>query len=252
MPLVACRRTTSSCAAKIDALVASEGSDAVCCIPDFTDDLDKIAALTLGHYNQRAEPYRGRHARPQRQPEHRRAVAARHRRTAVRHPRFLPGPGAISSLSLLAVTSAADRRRRTLCIHMARESECEVCSRKALPDLPQGRFTAVANASLFHVPRKGAPTRSSPTARHTQARRCVLLSANPRGTKTKKAERRPLRRLSRPRKLAELPAQAAGFVELNTTTARPACRQASRQPWLASVLRRLDAARSSRGTRRTR
>jgi SAM-dependent methyltransferase len=110
---------------------------------------------------------------------------------------------------------------------MARaDSGCEVWQQDFLKlELPQGRFDGVfANAALFHVPSQELP-RVMAELRATLKPDGVLFASNPHGRNEEGWTWR--RYLS-----------AAGFVEL-AHYYRPAGLPRERQPWLASVWRRL-------------
>ncbi len=201
-------------------------------------DLEKIAALTLQHYDQRAEDFwQGTRAHDVSQN-----VAALLRHIEA-HPPFSIldfgcGPGrdlkTFAGLGHVAVGLEGSAR---LAAMARRYSGCEVLEQEFLRlDLPPGGFDGVfANASLFHVPSQELP-RVLLQVRAALKPGGVLFSSNPRGENQEGWNRGRYgayhdlegwrRHLS-----------AAGFVELEHYY-RPAGLPRAQQPWLASVWRR--------------
>ena len=198
-------------------------------------DLEQITALTLAHYNQRAEDFRA----GTRDHDVRQNIDA-----LLRHIKGPPpfsildfgcGPGrdlkTFSGLGHLAVgLDGAEAFAR-----MARsDSGCEVWQQDFLAlDLPDARFDGVfANASLFHVPSQVLPG----VLRQLQATLKaggVLFSSNPRGDNVEgwnNGRYGAFHDLERWRRLMS----EAGFFELEHYY-RPAGLPREQQPWLASV-----------------
>lgn len=198
-------------------------------------DLEQITALTLAHYNQRAEGFRA----GTRDHDVRQNIDA-----LLRHIKGPPpfsildfgcGPGrdlkTFSGLGHLAVgLDGAEAFAR-----MARsDSGCEVWQQDFLAlDLPDARFDGVfANASLFHVPSQVLPG----VLRQLQATLKaggVLFSSNPRGDNVEgwnNGRYGAFHDLETWRRFM----REAGFVELEHYY-RPAGLPREQQPWLASV-----------------
>lgn len=207
-------------------------------IPEFKIDLDKIAALTLAHYNQRADPYR----EGTRDHDVSQNIDALLRHLAGEPPfailDFGCGPGrdlkTFAALGHRAV--GLDGAERF--VQMARgEIDGDVWQQSFLQlDLPPGHFDGVfANASLFHVPRQALP-RVLRQLHATLKPGGALFSSNPRGNNEEgwNGDRYGV--------YHDLGSwqnfmQQAGFVEL-THYYRPAGLPREQQPWLASVWRR--------------
>lgn len=198
-------------------------------------DLEQITALTLAHYNQRAEDFRA----GTRDHDVRQNIDALLRHIKGQPPftilDFGCGPGrdlkTFSGLGHLAVgLDGAEAFAR-----MARsDSGCEVWQQDFLAlDLPDARFDGVfANASLFHVPSQVLPG----VLRQLQATLKaggVLFSSNPRGDNVEgwnNGRYGAFHDLERWRRLMS----EAGFFELEHYY-RPAGLPREQQPWLASV-----------------
>lgn len=198
-------------------------------------DLEQITALTLAHYNQRAEDFRA----GTRDHDVSQNVAALLRHITGQPPfsilDFGCGPGrdlkTFSRLGHLAVgLDGAEAFAR-----MARaDSGCEVWQQDFLAlDLPGAHFDGVfANASLFHVPSQVLPG----VLRQLQATLKpggVLFSSNPRGENVEgwnNGRYGAFHDLESWRRFM----CAAGFVELEHYY-RPAGLPREQQPWLASV-----------------
>ena len=201
-------------------------------------DLDKIAALTLEHYNQRAQDFwegtRGHDVSQN--------IAALLRHVEGKPPFTILdlgcGPG--RDLQVLAglghVAVGLDGAQRFA--QMAREnSGCEVWLQDLLAlELPPAHFDGVyANAVLFHVPRQELP--------RVLVELCaalkpggVLFSSNPRGNNEEGWNR------GRYGAYHDLESwrrymTRAGFTELEHYF-RPPGLPRSQQPWLATVWRR--------------
>ena len=204
-------------------------------------DLQNIAALTLQHYNQRADDFEA----GTRDHDVSQNIGALLRHIEGRPPLSILdlgcGPGRdLKIFSALGHTpTGVDGAARF--VEMARaETGCEVWQQDFLElDLPAARFDGVfANASLFHVP-------SSQLARvlgqlhATLKPRGVLFSSNPRGANEEGWNR------GRYGAYRDLTAWRrwmtdANFVELEHYY-RPDGLPRDQQPWLASVWRRLEA-----------
>lgn len=210
-------------------------------MPDLTltpEDLDRIAASTLSHYDGRAEDFWA----ATRDHDVSQNIAAL--LGAIEAPPpfevldFGCGPGrdllAFRRLGHLAVGLEGAPRLA----EMARAySGCEVLQQSFLAlDLPPGRFDGVfANAALFHVPTQELP-RVLRELHATLKPGGALFSSNPRG------EGQEGWSGSRYSAFHDLEAwrgymSAAGFVML-AHYYRPAGLPLEQQPWLASVWRR--------------
>jgi SAM-dependent methyltransferase len=201
-------------------------------------DLDKIAALTLEHYNQRAQDFwegtRGHDVSQN--------IAALLRHIDGEPPFTILdlgcGPGrdlkVFTGLGHVAV--GLDGAQRFT--QMAREnSGCEVWLQDLLAlELPPARFDGVfANAVLFHVPSQELP-RVLAELHATLRPRGVLFSSNPRGNNEEGWNRGrygAYHDLESWRRHMAL----AGFAELEHYY-RPPGLPRSQQPWLATVWRR--------------
>ena len=201
-------------------------------------DLDKISALTLEHYERRAEDFR----EGTRDHDVSQNVAALLAQLSGEPPftilDFGCGPGrdlkAFSSLGHVAIGLEGAARF----VAMARaDTACEVWQQDFLKlDLPDARFDGVfANAALFHVPCQELP-RVLSQLRATLKPGGVLFSSNPHGGNDEGWNR------GRYGAYHDLEAwrrwmSEAGFVELEHYY-RPAGLPREQQPWLASVWRR--------------
>jgi SAM-dependent methyltransferase len=202
------------------------------------EELARTSALTLGHYNERAEAFREgtrNHDVSQNIGALLQAIEGRPPFTILD---FGCGPGrdlkVFSALNHVAIGLEGAARFAT----MARNhSGCEVWEQDFLTlDLPEGRFDGVfANAALFHVPTQELP-RVLGELRASLKPGGVLFSSNPRGHNQEgwnngrygvyhdlETWRRHL--------------LAAGFVEL-AHYYRPESLPFEQQPWLASLWRR--------------
>jgi SAM-dependent methyltransferase len=201
------------------------------------EELAKISALTLEHYNQRAEDFR----EGTRDHDVSQNIAA-----LLRHIEGAPpftildlgcGPGrdlaAFTALGHVAIGLEGAEKF----VAMARaQSGCEVWQQDFLSlDLPARHFDGIfANAALFHVPGQELP-RVLGELRAALKPRGVLFSSNPRGTNEEGWNR------GRYGAYHDLDAwrremTQAGFVELEHYY-RPAGLPREQQPWLASVWR---------------
>ena len=203
-------------------------------------DLDKIADLTLKHYNRSAEDFR----EGTRDHDVSQNIAALLQYIESEPPFTILdlgcGPGrdlkVFTELGHIAVGLEGAPRFAV----MARAySGCEVWQQDFLKlDLPDNHFDGVfANAALFHVPSQELPRVLLEL--HATLKPCgVLFSSNPHGHNQEGWNRgrygayydlETWRRFM----------SAAGFVEL-THYYRPAGLPREQQPWLASVWRRSD------------
>ncbi|WP_211462285.1 class I SAM-dependent methyltransferase [Collimonas silvisoli] len=201
-------------------------------------DLQKIAALTLEHYNQHADDFRD----GTRDHDVSQNIAA-----LLRHIKGAPpfsildvgcGPGrdlrTFSKLGHIAVGVEGAERF----VEMARaDSGCEVWHQDFLKlDFPDSRFDGVfANAALFHIPSQELP-RVLRQFHATLKPEGVLFSSNPRGSNEEGWNR------GRYGAYHDLAAWRhfmadAGFVELEHYY-RPDGLPRDQQPWLASVWRK--------------
>jgi SAM-dependent methyltransferase len=201
-------------------------------------DVEKIASLTLEHYNLRAEDFR----EGTRDHDVSQNIAALLSHIEGEPPftilDFGCGPG--RDLKIFAalghVAIGLDGAERFAA--MARtDTGCDVWQQDFLKlDLPDGRFDGVfANASLFHVPSQELP-RVLRQLQATLKPGGVLFSSNPRGANEEGWNRGrygAYHDLQTWRRVMS----GAGFVELDHYY-RPAGLPREQQPWLASVWRR--------------
>ena len=207
-------------------------------MPTTREELDRITALTLAHYSERAEDF----WQGTRDHDVSQNIAA-----LLRH---LHGPGPFAILDLGCgpgrdLKTFADLGHESVGLEgsapfaaMAREhSGCTVWQQNLLAmDLPAARFAGVfANAVLFHVPGAELP-RVLGELHATLKAGGVLFSSNPRG------EGQEGWNGGRYGSYHDLPTWrrhlvAAGFEELEHYY-RPPGLPRDRQPWLASVWRR--------------
>jgi SAM-dependent methyltransferase len=203
------------------------------------DDEHTVSGLTLEHYNQRAEDFRA----GTRDHDVSQNIAALLHYIEATPPYTLLdfgcGPGrdlaAFSRLGHIAIGLEGAARFAA----MARaDSGCEVWQQDFLRlDLPDNHFDGVfANASLFHVPGAELP-RVLRELHATLKPGGVLFASNPRGHNEEGwngGRFGAYHDLENWRRFVS----AAGFVEL-THYYRPAGLPRERQPWLASVWRKL-------------
>lgn len=211
------------------------GSASVKLMPE---DLARISALTLEHYNQRA----GDFFEGTRDHDVSQNIAALLEHIEGGPPcailDFGCGPGrdlkTFSELGHIAV--GLDGAARF--VEMARAySGCEVWQQDFLKlDLPDNRFDGVfANASLFHVASQELP-RVLAELRATLKPRGVLFTSNPRGSDDEGWNRGRYGAYHDVDTWRGLVA-GAGFVELDHYY-RPSGLPREQQPWLASVWRK--------------
>jgi SAM-dependent methyltransferase len=201
-------------------------------------DVEKIASLTLEHYNLRAEDFR----EGTRDHDVSQTIAALLSHIEGEPPftilDFGCGPGrdlkVFAALGHVAIGLDGAERFAA----MARtDTGCDVWQQDFLKlDLPDGRFDGVfANASLFHVPSQELP-RVLRQLQATLKPGGVLFSSNPRGANEEGWNRGrygAYHDLQTWRRVMS----GAGFVELDHYY-RPAGLPREQQPWLASVWRR--------------
>ena len=201
-------------------------------------ELDKIAAVTLAHYEQNAEEFRA----GTRDHDVSQNIAALLRHIEGEAPFAIldlgcgPGRDLRTFTGLGHAAIGLDGAARFAAMARA-DTGCEVWQQDFLHlDLPVDRFDGVfANAALFHVPSQDLP-RVLRQLRATLKPRGVLFSSNPRGENEEgwsggrygayhdlEAWRRFI--------------SDAGFWELEHYY-RPAGLPREQQPWLASVWRR--------------
>ena len=203
-----------------------------------SSDLQKVSALTLQHYEERAEDFRD----GTRDHDVSQNVEALLRHIEGEPPfailDFGCGPGrdlkTFAALGHAPIGLEGSERF----IEMARaDTGCEIWQQDFLAlDLPNARFDGVfANAALFHVPSAELP-RVLRQLCATLKPRGVLFSSNPRGANEEGWNR------GRYGAYHDLAAwrrwtSDAGFIELEHYY-RPAGLPREQQPWLASVWRR--------------
>jgi SAM-dependent methyltransferase len=201
-------------------------------------DLEKIAALTLEHYNQRADDF----WQGTRDHDVGQNIAALLQAIAGEPPftilDFGSGPGRDLKVFATLGHIAVGLEGATRFAAMARDySGCEVWQQDFLKlDLPHEHFDGVfANAALFHVPGQELP-RVLCELYETLKPGGVLFSSNPRGSNEEGWNR------GRYGAYYDLETwrhhlSAAGFEEIDHYY-RPAGLPLEQQPWLASVWRR--------------
>lgn len=203
-------------------------------------DLDQISALTLEHYNQRAEAFR----EGTRDHDVRQNIDALLRHIAGAAPftilDFGCGPGRDLKTFVGLGHSPIGLEGAERFVQMARlEIGCEVWQQDFLAlDLPDGRFDGVfANASLFHVPSRELP-RVLRELQATLKNGGVLFCSNPHGTNE---EGWNSGRYGAYHDLETWRCHMAqaGFVELEHYY-RPTGLPREQQPWLASVWRKAE------------
>jgi SAM-dependent methyltransferase len=202
------------------------------------EDLERIAALTLAHYNERADAF----WEGTRDHDVSQNIAALLQHIEAPPPfailDFGCGPGRDLKTFKELGHSATGLEGAARLAEMARAySGCEVLQQSFLElDLPPGHFDGVfANAALFHVPSQELPRVLAELGK-TLKPGGVLFSSNPRGDGQEGWYG------GRYGAFHELQAwrgymSAAGFVEL-THYYRPAGLAPAQQPWLASVWRK--------------
>ena len=206
-----------------------------------SQDLEKIADLTLAHYNRRAEEF----WRGTRDHDVRQNIEALLQAIEGEPPfailDFGCGPGRdLKTFAALGHRAVGLEGAPRLAAMARAHSGAEVWEQDFLQlELPGGRFDGVfANASLFHVPSDALP-RVLAQLNAALKPRGVLFASNPRGHNEEgwnggrygvyhdlESWRRYL--------------SAAGFVEL-AHYYRPPGLPRAQQPWLASVWRKLAA-----------
>jgi SAM-dependent methyltransferase len=204
------------------------------------DDLAQIAAVTLDHYERQAASFwagtRGHDVRQN--------IDALLTRIEGTPPftilDFGCGPGrdlrTLAALGHLAIGLEGAERF----VAMARDhSGCEVWQQDFLRlALPQARFDGVfANAALFHVPTAVLP-RVLAELRATLKPRGVLFASNPHGHDEEGWNRGRYGAFHHPRTWSRYVTDA-GFGLLDQYY-RPAGLPRERQPWLATVWRKID------------
>jgi SAM-dependent methyltransferase len=201
------------------------------------DDLRKISAVTLEHYEQRAEEFwRGTRGHDVRQ----------NIEALLRHVEGAPpfaildfgcGPGRdLKSFRDLGHEAVGLEGAPSFAAMARRHSGCEVWEQDFLRlDLPAARFDGVfANAALFHVPASELP-RVLRELRATLKPRGVLFSSNPHGHNEEGWNRGRYGAYHDLETWRGFLADA-GFVELEHFY-RPSGLPRAMQPWLATVWR---------------
>lgn len=200
--------------------------------------LDRIAATTIAHYNQRAEDFWA----GTRDHDVSQNIAALLQAIEAPPPfailDFGCGPGRdLKTFTQLGHRATGLEGAARLADMARAHSGCEVLQQNFLAlDLPPGRFDGVfANAALFHVPTQELP-RVLRELYATLKPGGVLFSSNPRG---EGQEGWSGERYSAFHDLATWRGHmtAAGFIELHHYL-RPAGLPRAQQSWLASVWRK--------------
>lgn len=205
------------------------------------DTLAAITATTIAHYDDHADAFW--HGTRDHDVGQNRDALLRHLEGAACPLRILdlgcgPGRDLIAFRAMGHEPVGLDGSVR-FC-EMAREvSGCEVLHQDLLAlDLPPARFDGVfANASLFHVPSQELP-RVLACLRRTLAPGGVLFASNPRGDGTEGWHGDRYGAYYDHATWCGI-VSAEGFVELEYYY-RPPGQPRHRQPWLATVYRRLD------------
>ena len=207
-------------------------------------DLEKIAHLTLEHYNQYAEEF----WQGTRDHDVSQNIAALLQYIRNEPPfkilDFGCGPGRdLKTFAELGHIAIGLEGAVHLAVMARAHSGCEVWQQDFLKlDLPDNHFDGVfANAALFHVPSQELP-RVLLELKASLKPGGVLFSSNPRGHNEEgwsQGRYGVYHDLDTWRRYMSV----AGFVEL-THYYRPAGVPRERQPWLASVWRRLASERS--------
>ena len=208
-------------------------------MPLTREELDRIAALTLAHYDERADDF----WQGTRDHDVSQNIAA-----LLRHLQGMPpftildlgcGPGRdLKTFTELGHVGIGLEGAPQFAAMARAHSGCDVWEQNLLaPDLPAAKFDGVfANAVLFHLPTQALP-RLLRALHATLKPGGVLFSSNPRG------EGQEGWQGGRYAAFHDLRAWrhhmvAAGFAELEHYY-RPAGQPRERQPWLASVWRKL-------------
>ncbi len=207
-------------------------------MPLTREELDRIVALTLAHYNERAEAF----WQGTRDHDVSQNIAALLRHMAGTPPFTILdlgcGPGRdLKTFTELGHLAIGLEGASELAAMARTHSGCSVWEQNLLAlDLPAARFDGIfANAVLFHVPSEELP-RVLRALHATLKPRGVLFSSNPRG------EGQEGWRSGRYGAFHDLQAwrlhmTAAGFTELEHYY-RPAGLPREEQSWLASVWRK--------------
>jgi SAM-dependent methyltransferase len=204
-------------------------------------DLEKIAHVTLEHYNQYAEEF----WQGTRDHDVSQNIAALLQYIRNEPPfkilDFGCGPGRdLKTFAELGHIAIGLEGAEQLAVLARAHSGCEVWQQDFLKlDLPESYFDGVfANAALFHVPSQELP-RVLLELKASLKPAGVLFSSNPRGHNEEgwsQGRYGVYHDLAAWRRYMSV----AGFVELNHYY-RPAGVPRERQPWLASVWRRLES-----------
>jgi SAM-dependent methyltransferase len=203
-----------------------------------TDELERIAARTLEHYNRNAASFEA----GTRTHDVTQNIAAllRHIQASVPYTvlDFGCGPGRdLKTITALGHTAVGLDGAEQFVVHARTATGCTVWHQDFMKlDLPAAHFDGVyANAVLFHIPRQELP-RVLRQLHDTLKPGGVLFCSNPRGNNNEgwHGERYgAYLDLANWRELIS----AAGFDELEHYY-RPAGLPRDQQPWLASVWRR--------------
>ncbi len=201
------------------------------------EELERISAVTLEHYNQRAEDFR----EGTRDHDVSQNIAALLRHIEGTPPFTILDLGCGPGRDLTAFTALGHRaiglEGAEKFVAMARaQSGCEVWQQDFLAlDLPARHFDGIfANAALFHVPGQELP-RVLAEMRAALKPRGVVFSSNPRGANEEGWNRGRYGAYHDLEAWRRVMTQA-GFVELQHYY-RPAGLPREQQPWLASVWR---------------
>jgi len=202
------------------------------------DDLQRIAEVTLDHYDRRAEDFR----EGTRDHDVRQNIDALLRHIHGEPPFTIldlgcgPGRDLVAFTALGHVAIGLDGAARFVAMARA-ASSCEVWQQDFLAlDLPDGRFDGVfANATLFHVPSRELP-RVLGELRATLKPGGVLFSSNPRGS-NEEGWNRGRYGVYHDEDTWRRYVTAAAFAELEHYY-RPPGVPREQQPWLATVWRR--------------
>jgi SAM-dependent methyltransferase len=207
-------------------------------MPFTSEELHRIAARTLAHYNERAEAYWD----GTRDHDVSQNIAALLQHVEAAPPLelldFGCGPGRdLKTFKSLGHHATGLEGSAQLAALARTHSGCEVLEQNFLDlQLPSGRFDGVfANASLFHVPRQALP-RVLRALHGALKPNGVLFSSNPRGD-NQEGWNGARYGVFHDWESWRGYMTAAGFVELDHYF-RPAGLPREQQPWLASVWRK--------------
>ena len=206
------------------------------------DELERIAARTLDHYEAERRGVLGRHARPRRAAEHRRAAAPSRRRR--RRSRSSTSAAARAATSPPSAASATRRSASTAppasSPWRARTAAARSGSRTCSPStLPAARFDGIFANAVAVARARAASCRACSASCRRRCARAACCSARSRAATARRAGTAAATASTTSLAAWQRQGAAAGFVELEHYY-RPEGRPREQQPWLASVWRRGD------------